>query len=569
MGPRAVTFSEEDKAIVNKLKGLLDQLHVPSRINTVADIGAGVFVTLYEGLCGEQLPGIIRSANTREDEIHNCQIVIDSLAGDVLHTSLTHIGGADVIDGNREGINNLVEIFSGLLEYMLNKIDSDASTDNEEDGHNLTADDPDLITRDQIDEILESELRRERLLNEATGIKNAGPTARWVEECSPSRRRRGEDRDGLDLTIEDLSLTPSKDKVESTADLIRETEELERRLLEERRILEETKRQKERLLSSLSERESRLSEEAVRFPDPHISQPQVSDKGRQSPIVTDKPPMSEGLVRERESRSDIIRRLENDPRYKYMLPPTHAETHAHDQETDETFRNLQNMVEETAAMAREAVDCSPSRAKSMLENLEAVNSQRRAVAASKSPYRGQTRSGVRGRSEVTARSRREQQDLRQRTNKRASPSARKPSPKTADKLSDNELSPSRAKRKVSFLVERSLTESSPSIGKPSPDKGRTGAKSRSSAAASGSYLSFEDIYSDKENTSYEDRLKKQYHDILADLSDDGSPERFRSAADYRKDKYKELTNRPRALYTVGDTQKLVNQEKKTGKKKIG
>jgi hypothetical protein len=61
----------------------------------------------------------------------------------------------------------------------------------------------------------------------------------------------------------------------------------------------------------------------------------------------------------------------------------------------------------------------------------------------------------------------------------------------------------------------------------------------------------------------------RYHDILADLSDDGSPERFRSAADYRKDKYKELSNRPRALYTVGDTQKLVNQEKKTGKKKIG
>lgn len=74
--------------------------------------------------------GIIRSASTREDEIHNCQIVIDSLAGDVLHTSLTHISGADIIDGSREDINNLTEIFSGLLEYMLNKIDSDASTDN-------------------------------------------------------------------------------------------------------------------------------------------------------------------------------------------------------------------------------------------------------------------------------------------------------------------------------------------------------------------------------------------------------------------------------------------------------
>ena len=57
--------------------------------------------------------------------------MIDSLAGDVLHTSLTHISGADIIDGGREAILNLSEIFSGLLEYMLNKIDSDASTDNE------------------------------------------------------------------------------------------------------------------------------------------------------------------------------------------------------------------------------------------------------------------------------------------------------------------------------------------------------------------------------------------------------------------------------------------------------
>ena len=75
--------------------------------------------------------GIIRAPSTREDEIHNCQLVIDSLAGDVLHTSLTHISGADIIDSSREAILNLAEIFAGLLEYMLNKIDSDASTDNE------------------------------------------------------------------------------------------------------------------------------------------------------------------------------------------------------------------------------------------------------------------------------------------------------------------------------------------------------------------------------------------------------------------------------------------------------
>ena len=44
-------------AIVTKLNNLLEQLNVSSRLKTIADIGAGVFVTLFEGLCGEQLPG--------------------------------------------------------------------------------------------------------------------------------------------------------------------------------------------------------------------------------------------------------------------------------------------------------------------------------------------------------------------------------------------------------------------------------------------------------------------------------------------------------------------------------
>lgn len=61
----------------------------------------------------------------------------------------------------------------------------------------------------------------------------------------------------------------------------------------------------------------------------------------------------------------------------------------------------------------------------------------------------------------------------------------------------------------------------------------------------------------------------RYRDILAEFSDEGSPDRFKTAADYRKNKYKELASRPRALYTVGDTQKLVEQEKQSGKKKIG
>jgi hypothetical protein len=53
------------------------------------------------------------------------------------------------------------------------------------------------------------------------------------------------------------------------------------------------------------------------------------------------------------------------------------------------------------------------------------------------------------------------------------------------------------------------------------------------------------------------------------MSEDGSPDRFQKAEDYRKNKFKEISTRPRALYTVGDTQKLVEQEKQSGKKKIG
>lgn len=73
--------------------------------------------------------GVIQKPISKEDEIQNIQLVIDILSRDILHTSLAHITGREVVDGNRESIWNLLEIFGGLLEYILNKIDSDASTD--------------------------------------------------------------------------------------------------------------------------------------------------------------------------------------------------------------------------------------------------------------------------------------------------------------------------------------------------------------------------------------------------------------------------------------------------------
>ena len=85
-----------------------------------------------------------------------------------------------------------------------------------------------------------------------------------------------------------------------------------------------------------------------------------------------------GIVRDRAARDELIKRLENDPRYKSLLPPTKTyEAERGDDGGLDTFTSLQNMVEETAQMARAAVGASPARAKSMLETIESVQAQRR------------------------------------------------------------------------------------------------------------------------------------------------------------------------------------------------
>ena len=45
----------------------------------------------------------------------------------------------------------------------------------------LTQDDPDALTPDTIDRILETELRKERLIQETEAIKKGGPAAVWEE----------------------------------------------------------------------------------------------------------------------------------------------------------------------------------------------------------------------------------------------------------------------------------------------------------------------------------------------------------------------------------------------------
>lgn len=65
---------------------------------------------------------LVVPATTEEAHVHNMQCVIDSLALDILHTSLSHITGQDVARRRRMSLINLLDIFSGLLEYILDGI---------------------------------------------------------------------------------------------------------------------------------------------------------------------------------------------------------------------------------------------------------------------------------------------------------------------------------------------------------------------------------------------------------------------------------------------------------------
>lgn len=71
---------------------------------------------------------VVDNPLTVEDEIHNCQAVIDSLAMDILNTSLSHITGQDIVAGDHSAISDLLEVFSGLMEFMLEEISSSASS---------------------------------------------------------------------------------------------------------------------------------------------------------------------------------------------------------------------------------------------------------------------------------------------------------------------------------------------------------------------------------------------------------------------------------------------------------
>ncbi|OXB64845.1 hypothetical protein ASZ78_006583 [Callipepla squamata] len=115
---------------------LFRSCRIDRRVERLSECGADAFVGLYESVLGEQVPDLIAAPRSQEDDAHNVQAVIDSLALDYLQVSLSHITGENIVKGDRESIRNLLEIFDGLLEYLTEEA-SESSSQNGDETHVL------------------------------------------------------------------------------------------------------------------------------------------------------------------------------------------------------------------------------------------------------------------------------------------------------------------------------------------------------------------------------------------------------------------------------------------------
>ncbi|KAK2857594.1 hypothetical protein Q7C36_005513 [Tachysurus vachellii] len=122
----------EERDWVDVANDLICKCHINLRIQRLTECDASVFVALYEAILGEKVPDYIVVPKSQEDDIHNLQSVIDSLALDYLQISLSHITGENIVKGDKDSIRNLLEIFDGLLEYLTEQLSEDEELPNGE-----------------------------------------------------------------------------------------------------------------------------------------------------------------------------------------------------------------------------------------------------------------------------------------------------------------------------------------------------------------------------------------------------------------------------------------------------
>ncbi|KAF1498815.1 Centrosomal protein of 95 kDa, partial [Megadyptes antipodes antipodes] len=135
---------------VDVANDLLRSCNINQHIKHLSECGADVFVRLYESILGEKVPDFIATPRSQEDDAHNVQAVIDSLALDYLQVSLSHISGENIVKGEKESIRNLLEIFDGLLEYLTEEV-SESSSQNGDDANVLSNNEIQIASQEQLE----------------------------------------------------------------------------------------------------------------------------------------------------------------------------------------------------------------------------------------------------------------------------------------------------------------------------------------------------------------------------------------------------------------------------------
>ncbi|XP_075626936.1 centrosomal protein of 95 kDa isoform X1 [Balearica regulorum gibbericeps] len=142
--------SAEERDWVDVANDLFRRCHINQHIKHLSECDADVFVHLYESILGEKVPDFIATPRSQEDDAHNVQAVIDSLALDYLQVSLSHITGENIVKGERESIRNLLEIFDGLLEYLTEEV-SDSSSQNGDEANVLSNNEIQIASQEQLE----------------------------------------------------------------------------------------------------------------------------------------------------------------------------------------------------------------------------------------------------------------------------------------------------------------------------------------------------------------------------------------------------------------------------------
>ncbi|XP_046855690.1 centrosomal protein of 95 kDa-like [Xenia sp. Carnegie-2017] len=140
----------EDLGFVFIANDILRKCRIEGDVQSLKECADSYFVAVYEGILGEKITGIVENAVSREQRIDNCDRVILTLSHDVLNVDLSHITGENIVNGDETTIQNLLEIFKELLDFIL---DVDDEVDSEKNDSNVLSSDHEIISHVLLEEL--------------------------------------------------------------------------------------------------------------------------------------------------------------------------------------------------------------------------------------------------------------------------------------------------------------------------------------------------------------------------------------------------------------------------------